>query len=113
MVFIMVTSLYQFIPTEYLKRSIYYMLACFSLPFIFYLTRNSTIDSRIGELSYPIYLSHLLVIEIFNRFLTGYHIQAYKGVQLVILTILVSAVLVKLISDPIEKIRQSRVAQRG
>ena len=86
-----------------------YGLFCLSIPFVFDFSKSSKIDSRIGELSYPVYISHILVIASISPFLSLMGLQEYRGEFAVILTILVSYLLVRLISDPIEKIRQARV----
>jgi peptidoglycan/LPS O-acetylase OafA/YrhL len=39
----------------------------FALPFVFALTKDSKLDERIGELSYPLYLSHFLVLELLHH----------------------------------------------
>jgi peptidoglycan/LPS O-acetylase OafA/YrhL len=46
------------------KRWIFVSLVALALPTLFELTRNWSWDRAIGEWSYPIYLGHLLVIEI-------------------------------------------------
>lgn len=39
-----------------------YLAFLAALPFAFHETRNSAIDRWIGELSYPVYLTHLMVL---------------------------------------------------
>lgn len=39
-----------------------YLITGLSIPSIFIVTKTSIIDNRIGELSYPIYLVHMLII---------------------------------------------------
>jgi len=108
---------YQFIPKHFwfvgfgyvATKWLFYGFVCLSLPFVFDFSKSSKIDSRIGELSYPVYISHMLVIVSISPFLSLAGGQEYKGEWAVVFTILVSYILVRLISDPIEKIRQSRV----
>lgn len=107
---------YQFIPRNFwfggfghVVNWLFYGFVCLSIPFVFDFSKSSKIDSRIGELSYPVYISHILVIASISPFLSLAGGQKYKGEWAVIFTILVSYILVRLISDPIEKIRQSRV----
>lgn len=46
-----------------------YLIAFFiALPFVFILTKNWKNDSYIGELSYPIYISHMLVLTLLYYF---------------------------------------------
>jgi peptidoglycan/LPS O-acetylase OafA/YrhL len=91
---------------------LFYVLTCLSLPFIFELSKHSKLDARIGELSYPIYISHMLVIGCLSPILRMLGLQEQKGLMACIFTVIVSVLLVRLISDPIEKIRQSRVLIR-
>jgi peptidoglycan/LPS O-acetylase OafA/YrhL len=39
-----------------------YLLIAAGIPFLFKLTKNNALDANIGELSYPIYMSHVLII---------------------------------------------------
>jgi peptidoglycan/LPS O-acetylase OafA/YrhL len=39
----------------------------FALPFVFHFTRNIRLDRNLGELSYPIYLGHLLVLKLVQK----------------------------------------------
>jgi len=94
---------------EYIVPIIFYTIACLSIPFIFQMTRNNSKDNRIGELSYPIYITHLLIIYIVRILFDYYDVQLDMGPTIIIITIIVSYVLLKLVADPIEKLRQSRV----
>ncbi len=111
--FFSVLIFYQFIPSfefsGHIKNWLFYGFFCLSLPFIFELSKSSKLDARIGELSYPIYISHILVISSISPFLSVIGWQEYQGIMAVFFTILVSYILLLLISDPIEKIRRSRV----
>lgn len=104
---------YQFIPksgfSSHVVNWLFYGFFCLSIPFVFNISKSSKIDSRIGELSYPVYISHNLVIASISPFLSLTGWQQYQGEWAVLFTIIFSYVLVRLISDPIEKIRQSRV----
>ena len=42
---------------------IYYALVLVSFPMIFLLTKNSAVDRFIGDLSYPVYICHMLVLD--------------------------------------------------
>ena len=61
--FLMVASIvvYPFIHFEY-KIVIYYILFFLFLPFVFELSKKSKIDRFLGDLSYPVYISHLFVL---------------------------------------------------
>jgi len=88
---------------------LFYIITCASIPSIFILTKSSKIDNRIGDLSYPIYLVHMLIIYLANLLIKEYSLINNRGAFVVLITIIVSYLLVVFISDPIEKIRQKRV----
>lgn len=111
--FFLSTMMYQFVPGGHIKNWIYYLLACCCIPYIFYTTKKLPFDSRIGELSYPIYIVHLLIIWIISPLILRFDIEKYEGILAIIFSILVSIGLVRLISNPIDNIRQSRVIARN
>jgi peptidoglycan/LPS O-acetylase OafA/YrhL len=84
------------------------------LPFLFIFFKTNKLDRYIGELSYPIYVSHLLVISFLQNlrfFLPKVNIpDGYFGIFASFLTIFFSILLLELVSKPIEKFRQKRVA---
>lgn len=81
----------------------YIVTFVFFLPFIFGYTKSMKWDIQIGDLSYPIYLSHGIFL------LIGYFFQIENVYFVVGGTIIFSYLLNKLVSDKIEKIRQKRV----
>ena len=87
----------------------FYILALITIPFLFQFSNASKIDNWIGELSYPIYVSHILVIFILSPIISKYELDSYLGELTVLITIIVSYLLVKMVSDPFEKIRKKRV----
>ena len=92
--------LYAFIPFPDAARrlgTVAVLAAC--LPSIFALTRASRWDTLIGRLSYPVYLSHLMLIGVAR--LAG----AWSRPVLLLLTILVSLVLVRFVEDPVDRWR--------
>lgn len=46
------------------KRYAYIALLAMSLPFIFNLSKHSILDRWIGDLSYPIYITHMLILSL-------------------------------------------------
>lgn len=82
-----------------------------ALPFIFRLTRNSVLDRHIGDLSYPMYVSHLLVFWVLSttKVFDG-TAQNYRGMLTIICTAFLSAGLVWM-SRPIENWRGRRVSR--
>jgi peptidoglycan/LPS O-acetylase OafA/YrhL len=43
-----------------------YVYATVAIAFLFRETRHSKIDAEVGELSYPVYLAHYPLIELYN-----------------------------------------------
>ena len=77
----------------------------FSIPILFNYYRQVKLDRYIGELSFPIYISHMFVFYIVKAIGVGNFIS-----EIVIIgTIMFSVLLVQFISNPVEKFRQKRV----
>lgn len=51
------------------KQPVYYLIFAGLLPFVFNLSKNLKFDFSIGELSYPIYISHIFVIVFFLKWI--------------------------------------------
>jgi len=88
------------------RNEIFFASFFISIPFIFELTKKSKIDRYIGELSYPLYITHMLIVSVVNKsnftFIT-------KGITVIILSIIISILLKHLVSDKIEVYRQNRL----
>lgn len=107
---------YQLLPRmsiwyEHIINWSFYLFACLAIPCLFEASKSSKIDSRIGELSYPIYISHFFIVVFMSPFIMSFGLLEYKGEIMVLLTLIASYALVRVIADPIEKIRQSRVGK--
>lgn len=65
------------------------------LPVIFSITKNNKIDRYIGELSYPLYISHMLVIWIVSSFFDSYGIwqRIVVGVGSILFAVLIYQIL--------------------
>lgn len=98
---------YQFLPHEELKQIILFIISFISIPFIFNLLKNNKIDRYVGELSFPIYLSHYLIICVISYFtnLTA----DYLGLATTIFSIIFSMFILKFFINPINNLRQSRI----
>lgn len=105
--YIFYITFYQFIPHNRAKMLVLFTLTIFLLPFIFKLSKNIKIDRFLGELSYPVYISHFLIINVFTHLIGLKH--DYLGIFSVLLTILVSIIILNLIIKPIDNIRQKRI----
>jgi peptidoglycan/LPS O-acetylase OafA/YrhL len=94
-------------------RWVFYLLFWICLPFIFLLTARSEIDRMIGELSYPIYVSHHFVMFLWRQYFFSSKHSAqmdWFGITCVISTLIVAIILYTGVVRPIEKFRQRRVA---
>jgi len=111
------TALYQFIPPVKegwlnLNQWSYYLVLVVSIPFIFMHSRNKRFDNFLGELSYPMYISHILVFYVTTYYFSTsaqarYHTVKYLGS--ILLTILFSFLMLRFLIKPIEKYRQNRI----
>ena len=72
-------------------------------PLVFNLTRDWKLDNLLGHLSYPIFLSHVLVIGVVKR-LDLQHVD--KGLVALVATIAFSSVLYAFVDRPVERIRR-------
>jgi peptidoglycan/LPS O-acetylase OafA/YrhL len=101
-----ITLMYSYLNFPY-KVYLYPILFFISVPFIFVLSKKWKVDRWIGELSYPVYISHILVLMIVETY--DISILSNKGVTLTILTLGLSVLLNELIAKKVEVIRQGRV----
>lgn len=80
-------------------------LVAIAIPLVFLRTKNYKWDRYIGELSYPVYISHLLVVS----FLTG---MGYaQGCAAVLITLVVSVGLYHMVDRPVDAARHRWVAR--
>lgn len=80
----------------------FYACVCVCTPLLFNLSVDWKFDNLLGQLSYPVFLSHVLVINVVLRSdLFPYD----KGVAAVALTLAVSVALYRFIDRPVERIR--------
>jgi peptidoglycan/LPS O-acetylase OafA/YrhL len=88
---------------------IYYLGVTASVPFLFEFSKHFVWDTVIADLSYPIYISHLLIVQFVTyTHLAKPHTQTFI-VSGLILTVIFSWTMVKLLEKPIDKYRQKRV----
>jgi len=82
----------------------FYALVALGTPALFALTRRSRIDNYLGQLSYPVYLAHILVID----WVAGIGLPRWldKGLAALVLTLALSAVLYAVVDRPVERLRR-------
>lgn len=111
-ILIIFTIIYSFIPVSFgnyfdsLQWG-YLGTLLLSIPFIFQLTRKSYVDRIFGMLSYPVYISHIFVSDLLVHF--GQGSAKLFSLETVLLTLLVSAMLIIFIENPINKYRQRKL----
>jgi peptidoglycan/LPS O-acetylase OafA/YrhL len=90
---------------------IYLLVFFIALPFIFILTKKWKKDRYIGELSYPIYISHLFILGCLSLLSKKFNfIETMNiGFSLTITTVIFSILLNEFIAKKIEQIRQKRI----
>jgi peptidoglycan/LPS O-acetylase OafA/YrhL len=95
-----------------LFKWIYYIIMMISIPFMFIFTKHSKVDRFLADLSYPIYISHVFILSIITLILG--EVFKVNTTRLltplgIVFTLLFSIILVKIVVNPIESIRQKRV----
>lgn len=100
---------YPYLPNFY-KYPLFLLGFFLSLPFIFLLSRSWRLDRYIGELSYPLYISHIFILSLTVRLqlYLGFP-ETWRGEVCFLLTLLFSLLVNELILKRIEGFRQSRV----
>ena len=85
------------------------------LPFLFSVSRNNRIDRLIGNISYPVYISHMAVIiaakHIIGKFQdekTGILLDNKIGIVIVVCVLLISVLAYYAVERPIDRFRHRR-----
>jgi len=91
------------------NEMIYFLFIVLSIPFLFNYFKKNRFDREIGELSYPLYISHMFVCMI----CFGLHLTFMEQSYIIaLLSIGFAYVLNRVVADPIEKYRQLRLKTR-
>ena len=85
----------------------YFVLATVTIPLLFAHTKSWKFDRYIGELSYPIYLVHFLVVGVCTSILPPV-LQYHRSIITAVISIVLAMILLHLIINPMERIRQNR-----
>ncbi|MEJ5897542.1 acyltransferase [Aquabacterium sp. G14] len=103
---------YPFVPMpDLFKSALLFALLLPSLPLLFVLQSGSKVDRVIGELSYPIYICHWLVIEVSAKLFDG-RTQGVTFLATVVVASLLSAYgLNRWVGEPVERWRDKLRAQ--
>lgn len=105
------TISFPYIPVSFPKIEAYYAVVFLSLPVLTNMSVFFKYDSRLGDLSYPVYLVHMLVLTTLSTFKTT--VPALKDLSLTLPTVLFSLLLAVVINrwvvQPVNRYRQSRL----
>ena len=92
---------------EELKSFIFLSTFFLALPFIFILSKKWKIDRYIGDLSYPMYISHIFVLSVLSALKIAP--PEWSGEIGTLCTILFSILLNEFVAKKIEAYRQKRL----
>jgi peptidoglycan/LPS O-acetylase OafA/YrhL len=110
-VFIVYVLVFNFLPIPAIAL---YVIFISALPFIFLYSKSFKIDRKIGELSYPVYLAHILIFSCLEKI--GIFSHLANGIKLALLSsavIIFSVFLIKYIQEPIDRIREFNLIKNG
>ncbi len=83
-----------------------YCVWFFVIPVLFHASKMCKLDRYIGNLSYPIYLGHIIVIDYVKEIFSVYEIDLqYCGIVSVVTTIILSTILYRFVIVPIDNRR--------
>ncbi len=80
-----------------------------SMPFIFNLAKDSRLDRFLGNISYPIYIVHFLIIAIFEEYFEEQYFEEEYALFMLLLVFSASIVIYYGVEAPIDRWRQRRV----
>ena len=80
----------------------FYAAVAVCTPFLFHLTKHHRLDNVIGQLTYPLYIGHMLVIMVLHHIDTG---PVDKGLLALIGSILLSVALYYWVDKPVDRLR--------
>jgi peptidoglycan/LPS O-acetylase OafA/YrhL len=109
------TLLYDQLPAAALKKNSYHALIFLSLPVLMEVPKLSRFDNLLGELSYPLYLAHMLVLNLVNTFNGNAGPLTKTAVTLLTVALSIAAAILinRFIVRPVDIYRQQRVKNKG
>lgn len=91
------------------KRWILIGFVALAIPTLFHLTQNWRVDRWIGELSYPVYIVHMLVL----MWLPGDGHGTWRGIACLIASTALSALLVWAVEERVDRYRAARFRKQS
>ena len=88
------------------KNGILFILTIFVIPLLFKCTKDSIIDYKIGELSYPIYIIHLSLVQLFSLFLSK---GTFSTLCILFTSVILSIPLIKIYNNTIVKYKSYNI----
>ena len=92
-------------------RTAFYIYAAVAIAFLFRETKNNRVDAMIGELSYPVYLAHFPLIDLYNVVFQpdqSMLMVSLRSVVILILSLGLAALVHWFVERPIDAFRQRR-----
>ena len=94
-----------------LKPWIFFLFAWLSIPLLFLRFKHSRVDRYIGELSYPLYIVHWIVISGVASLWHRLGLTRGEHVMVLAVSLAAAVILIHGVSNPLEYFRQARVAR--
>ena len=94
-----------------LKSGLFVLLIACSLPFLFCYYSKSAFDRFIGDLSFPVYMTHVFCIGLVQH--SKLVNPAYIGYWVVIVSTMVSIFLVRFVMNPLDKFRHTALVNHS
>jgi peptidoglycan/LPS O-acetylase OafA/YrhL len=88
---------------------VFYVGFAIGIPALFAVSKSWRLDRNLGELSYPVYISHLLVLGVASQL----NLPFPRNVWLLCIVTTISGLLYLFVQRPIDAIRRPRPAVRG
>lgn len=115
LLFIALTLTWEYLPIHgqirwiQFSSSLYLVVLCLALPFLFEWSSTHKLDRQIGELSYPVYLIHLTVMYVLQHSAIGKMNQNALTVGVLVISVILSIMITRIIQKPIDSWRQARI----
>jgi peptidoglycan/LPS O-acetylase OafA/YrhL len=93
-----------------LKKGVLLLVFALALPFLFLFQKRNSWDRMVGELSYPIYICHWLMILILKYGLKMFHLELpapLSTLSIIALSVMFSIGLNSVVAEPVDRLRKA------